>query len=166
MPYPTLFTHPGFTAVEQYPNGKADLVGYWAEDRVLGGVVLFDRSQDWNNEDEPNVYFQSSRPKRTYLVYQLLDEQQEALLNFITALSSDSTPKPCPIPLSSSAENTVRIKPADARHIHKIYRDPWEILAQERSQPPSQFVRDRDVISATDHPEVEDLLRRLLNRRD
>lgn len=27
----------------RYPNGSADVVGYWAEHRIFGGVVLFDR---------------------------------------------------------------------------------------------------------------------------
>ncbi|KAI0385590.1 hypothetical protein F5Y04DRAFT_246226 [Hypomontagnella monticulosa] len=160
-PWPTLFTHPGFTAVGQYPDGEADLVGYWAEDRILGGVMLFERSQDWVNEDEPDVYFQSSRSKRTYLVYQLLDEQQQGLLDFIRIPRSKSTPRSCPIPLSCSTKNTVRIDPTDAGNVYKIYRHPWDILEQEKR---SRFVRDRDVISSTDYPEVEDQLRRLLRR--
>jgi hypothetical protein len=28
---------------DQYPDGLADVAGYWAEDRIFGGVVLFDR---------------------------------------------------------------------------------------------------------------------------
>lgn len=30
----------------QYPDGVADIVGYWAEDRIFGGVVLFGRGND------------------------------------------------------------------------------------------------------------------------
>ncbi|KAI1390124.1 uncharacterized protein F4822DRAFT_224949 [Hypoxylon trugodes] len=56
-PWPTLFTHPGFTTVEQYPDGVADMAAYWVEDRILGGVLLFDRSQSWDHEDEPNAFF-------------------------------------------------------------------------------------------------------------
>lgn len=32
-----------------YPNGLADVVGYWAEYRIFGGIVLFDRGA---NEEE------------------------------------------------------------------------------------------------------------------
>jgi hypothetical protein len=32
----------------QYPEGIADMVGYWAKDRILGGVVLFDRGESGN----------------------------------------------------------------------------------------------------------------------
>lgn len=28
---------------DQFPRGKADIVGYWAEAKILGGVALFDR---------------------------------------------------------------------------------------------------------------------------
>jgi hypothetical protein len=40
---PTLFFHQWYTDYELYPNGVADAVGFWAEARILGGVVLFDR---------------------------------------------------------------------------------------------------------------------------
>jgi len=42
-PYPTLFTFPHYHCHEQYPNGVADIAGYWAEDKIFGGVLLFDR---------------------------------------------------------------------------------------------------------------------------
>ncbi|RWA09825.1 hypothetical protein EKO27_g5310 [Xylaria grammica] len=103
-PWPTLFAHPTFTAHEQYPDGVADMVGYWAEDRILGGVALFDRSQAWGDE-EPNAYFQSSRPERTYRIYQLTDRQQLDLLRFLYPHldPSNDTPQgardnPCPVP--------------------------------------------------------------------
>jgi len=37
--------HLDYTFHEQYPMGVPDMVGYWAEYRVLGGVVLFDRGE-------------------------------------------------------------------------------------------------------------------------
>lgn len=39
----TLFCHAWYRDYEQYPQGIADCVGYWAEARIFGGVVLFDR---------------------------------------------------------------------------------------------------------------------------
>lgn len=42
-PWPTLFFHADFMEHEHYPNGLADTVGYWTEDRILGGVARFDR---------------------------------------------------------------------------------------------------------------------------
>jgi hypothetical protein len=40
---PIDFMHEDYYAWEQYPNGPADVVGYWAEYHLFGGVVLFDR---------------------------------------------------------------------------------------------------------------------------
>jgi hypothetical protein len=39
----TIFCHPWYRDYDQYPGGIADSVGYWAEARILGGVILFDR---------------------------------------------------------------------------------------------------------------------------
>lgn len=44
-PYASLFFHPSYRYHEQYPFGTADMAGYWAEDRIFGGVVLFDRTE-------------------------------------------------------------------------------------------------------------------------
>jgi hypothetical protein len=41
--FPTPFTIPSYSDPEQYPEGVAALPGYWAEDRIFGGVVLFQR---------------------------------------------------------------------------------------------------------------------------
>lgn len=29
----------------RYPRGKADVVGYWTEGKIFGGVVVFDRGE-------------------------------------------------------------------------------------------------------------------------
>ncbi len=42
-PRPTLFFHVDYMDYEQYPDGLADMAGYWAEDRIFGGVLVFDR---------------------------------------------------------------------------------------------------------------------------
>jgi hypothetical protein len=44
-PPPTLFRHRFYRDYDQYPEGIADGIGYWAEARILGGVVLFDRRE-------------------------------------------------------------------------------------------------------------------------
>lgn len=46
---PTPFYRGGYMFWKAYPNGLADVVGYWAEYRIFGGVVLFDRGE---NEDQ------------------------------------------------------------------------------------------------------------------
>ncbi|KAI0454450.1 hypothetical protein F5B21DRAFT_475442 [Xylaria acuta] len=35
---PTLFRHPQYRDYDRYPHGSADGVGYWAENRILGGL--------------------------------------------------------------------------------------------------------------------------------
>ena len=42
---PTPFSHNSYNNVEQYPNGVADCVGYWAEAKIFGGGVVFDRGE-------------------------------------------------------------------------------------------------------------------------
>ena len=37
------FYHRAFTFYEQYPYGLLNVVGYWAEAQILGGVLLFER---------------------------------------------------------------------------------------------------------------------------
>lgn len=150
-PDPTLFCHPSFTAVEQYPDGLADMAGYWAEDRILGGVPLFDRSRHWSDSNpEPNLYFHSARYRTTYFIYQLLDEQQD---NLMTALARD--------PLSSifddwspivpGSRNRVRIKPGPATETYKIYRDPWERVPYREPR----YDRDDCCLSSIDYPDYD-----------
>jgi hypothetical protein len=42
---PTDFMHEDYLDLQQYPKGVADVVGYWAEYHLFGGVVLFDRGE-------------------------------------------------------------------------------------------------------------------------
>ena len=77
-------------AQSQYPDGLADVVGYWAEDRIFGGVVLFDRSQTWRHCDgegpgapEPNFYMHSARDDVTFRLWQVKNEEEEALAGFL-----------------------------------------------------------------------------------
>lgn len=41
---PVAFYHRAYRAHRQYPCGISDMVGYWADAKIFGGVVLFDRS--------------------------------------------------------------------------------------------------------------------------
>lgn len=44
-PRPTLFYHVDYMDHDQYPDGMADVAGYWAEDRIFGGVAVFERGE-------------------------------------------------------------------------------------------------------------------------
>lgn len=52
---PTLFMHRNYRDFEQYSNGVADIVGYWAEAQIFGGVVLFDRRRPSDREPYEDV---------------------------------------------------------------------------------------------------------------
>lgn len=167
-PWPTLFTHRYFDAHHKYPEGVADMVGYWAENRILGGVALFDRSRAWKSDQhhhrEPNTYFQSCRKYATWRVWQLLDDQQEQLVRFLLATdatafapSNSERDTGCdgPLPLMDSRANTVRMDPGDAIEVHKVYRDLWE---RQDPSPWADFQRKRAgrARSPDDYPEMED----------
>lgn len=47
--------HKNYRDFEQYPNGVADIVGYWAEAQIFGGVVLFDRRKPSDREPHEDV---------------------------------------------------------------------------------------------------------------
>lgn len=50
---PTPFYVDLYVDFDRYPNGLADVVGYWAEHHIFGGVVLFDRGRD---EEEVSTF--------------------------------------------------------------------------------------------------------------
>ncbi len=129
------------------------MVGYWAEDRILGGVTLFDHSQLWTDDNEPNVYFHSGRVTITSRICQLLDVQQQELLRFLLA-DPEQLRDVCPLPILPSCENRVWIDWFDAIPRHKVYRDLWE-----REEIKSDIIMDRSVghraRNSLDYPEVD-----------
>lgn len=52
---PSLFYHDQYREHNQYPEGPADMVGYWAESQIFGGVVLFDRRRPDEREPHEDV---------------------------------------------------------------------------------------------------------------
>ena len=42
---PAAFYHTSYQDFDRYPNGIADVVGYWAEAKIFGGVMVFDRGE-------------------------------------------------------------------------------------------------------------------------
>lgn len=41
----TPFTIAPYDNPEEFPKGLGDVIGYWAERQIFGGVVLFDRGE-------------------------------------------------------------------------------------------------------------------------
>lgn len=89
-PPPTISNHPFYHDSDIYPDGVDDMVGYWVEDRILGGVVFFDRRAELDDNKDltgetSNTYIHPARPKVMMHVAQLLDWQQQALVGFLLA---------------------------------------------------------------------------------
>ncbi|KAF5585299.1 hypothetical protein FPCIR_8380 [Fusarium pseudocircinatum] len=150
-PKPTMFIASQFTAHDRYPNGVDDMVGYWAENRILGGVALFDHSQAWTGDDEPNVYFQCTRARVTFRVCQLLDTQQSALISFLL-VDPEGAEFKCPLPILPTSENRVRIDPGDAIPVKQVYRDIWERKLPPRRWRAPRLERPK---SSLDYPELD-----------
>ncbi|KAK4033968.1 hypothetical protein C8A01DRAFT_19160 [Parachaetomium inaequale] len=147
QPYLTLFFHFAFLEHEQYPEGVADIVGYWAENRILGGVVLFDRGESGNQC--PEVYFQSGRRDDTHRIYALTDEQKAKLASFFAADTSslDGTV----LPILGDSNNRVRVDSEHAVFGFHVYRDKWErMVVDERDYP------RRCVQTILEYPEIDD----------
>lgn len=147
---PTIFRHSWFDNYKSYPNGVADVVGYWAENRILGGVALFDRRGKEGDTDA--VYLFPDRRRISYRIYKLLDDQEQKLLDFFTA---ETPPAGEVLPILSSVENRVRVDPEESPEATGIYRDIWERTGlPEDIEYPDQ--RRRDVYESRDWPTRED----------
>lgn len=130
-PMPTLFYHFWYIFHEQYPNGVGDMVGFWAESRILGGVLVFDRTRP----DSDAIFTHPDKSGVTYRICELLPQQKKALLDFLLA---KSPPSLCPLPILPTIENKRRVDPEEPIHVTGIYRDIWE-----RNELPTYMGDDR-----------------------
>ncbi|EJT69124.1 hypothetical protein GGTG_13234 [Gaeumannomyces tritici R3-111a-1] len=121
VPLPiTPFHHRAYTAFEQYPDGEADIVGYWAECMIFGGVVVFDRGK---SDSECNaVYFHDGRDGGPFTLYPPTDDQLRALLAFLKSPPGQDNP----LPILASDLNRYRWDPYYAMKDHHIFRDRYE----------------------------------------
>lgn len=67
FPHPTPFCLDDYADPAQYPEGVAELPGYWAEDRIFGGVVVFSRGESGNEVSRPAtpIQMQQNSERRT-----------------------------------------------------------------------------------------------------
>ncbi|KAK4096841.1 hypothetical protein N658DRAFT_518987 [Parathielavia hyrcaniae] len=139
-PWKTLFSHPYYVAESQYPDGLADVVETWrrCDDEGPGAP-------------EPNFYMHSARDDVTFRLWQVKDEEQEALAGFLLAPTS-APAADGPLPVLPTRSHRVRIDPDRAIVDRKVYRDVWE-------RPLPLFNRDRDdrrPLNPDDYPEEGD----------
>ncbi|RSL69030.1 hypothetical protein CEP54_002613 [Fusarium duplospermum] len=151
-PRPTLFSHHAYLDADIYPEGVADIVGYWAEDRILGGVAVFDRGSE-DLETTPNIYFHSCRRRQTHRVYQLRDDQQETLFQFLLDETHSGPAQPNPLPILGDSRNRVRVDSEVAIVHHNIHRDIWE---RKPITTDEMLFLERRPKSDLDYPELVD----------
>ncbi|OJJ46420.1 hypothetical protein ASPZODRAFT_16186 [Penicilliopsis zonata CBS 506.65] len=130
---PTYLFHVDYTLHKQYPMGVADMVGYWAEYRVLGGVVLF----DWKSQEIGDVYF---HPSAGFRVFRLSEVQMEQFISFCLG---DNSPSPFPM---TAERQALRIYRDDTFDLH-IFRAKYE-----RNRPDETLTQQlQDVHSPASH---------------
>lgn len=152
---PTLLRHTWYRASEQYPEGVADIPGYWAESRIFGGVVLFDRFEKATSpgrEESSTVWLHPPRSGGTYRIVKLNEDQRQALVEFLLADSPDMNL----LPILTSKSNVTREDPEEAPESIGIYRDVWERRPLREGEIDR---RQRHVVSRLEYPTDADLRR-------
>ncbi|KAM0209437.1 hypothetical protein ACHAQI_006484 [Fusarium lateritium] len=145
--HPSAFCHTFYTDVQQYPNGVADVAGYWAEAKIFGGVLLFDRGE---SETECNeLYLHAGGRGGPYTLFPLTTDQFQALTDFLLGDADSPDSKESPLPFRASSKNRWRWDDWDAIAKYHIFRDKYERYAQPTKPPPNYR-------SSIDWPEIAD----------
>ncbi|KAF7563701.1 hypothetical protein G7046_g391 [Stylonectria norvegica] len=143
---PAAFFHRAYQFPDQYPRGIADVVGYWAEGKILGGVVVFDRGE---TEQECNeMWIHGARYPGPKTLYPPTKDQYASLVKFL--LSDPDEDVPCPLPIHGTPYNRPRWSADDAFQRFHIFRDRYE----RRIPIPNPRFQPR--ITPIDWPEIGD----------
>ncbi|KAF4440310.1 hypothetical protein FACUT_3531 [Fusarium acutatum] len=147
--HPTAFCHSFYVAVERYPNGDADTVGYWAEAKIFGGVFIFDRGE---SESECNeLYLHASRRVGPFTIFPLTTDQFQRFVDFLLGDTEKPTVSRSPLPFRATSENRWRWHSWDTIARYHIFRDKYE--RSVRPTKPTGGVK-----SSIDWPEIADEL--------
>ncbi|KAM3559329.1 hypothetical protein MY1884_003515 [Beauveria asiatica] len=165
---------------KHYPNGPSDMIGYWTENYILGGTLLFERRHEspgpfpgsfaevdagLPNKQSTNilslantcrkldgVYIQSDRDPRTNRMCKLLGTQKNEYLDFLQA-DTDHAAINSPLPLRPSHGSFDRVDPEESALDTGIYRDSWERLSLLDHENDGQL---RDVFTQSDYSRFSD----------
>ncbi|AEO71879.1 uncharacterized protein THITE_2083603 [Thermothielavioides terrestris NRRL 8126] len=132
---PIPFYHGSYLAHTQYPNGLADVVGYWAEAKIFGGVVLFDRGE--SGTECRDLFLHPGRYKGPRTIYPPTPKQYDALIDFLLGQAPPTDGSNCPIPIHPTLENRWRFDPWDSMTRFNIFRDRYERKPPRGSKPRS-----------------------------
>jgi hypothetical protein len=163
---PTMFSWDAYKNVDEYPQGVADCVGYWAEAHIFGGIAIFDRGQSglevsfrqtWFLEGKTsadNKCIQSKsafmHPGGPYMIFEMSENQLRGLLHFGAGTVEQDAPPPFPWRTEEWAR---RVDPYENLNLG-IYRDRYE----RRISVPLGW---RCVRRLEDDPEMQDIMERL-----
>ncbi|XWW95479.1 hypothetical protein V2A60_003438 [Cordyceps javanica] len=148
-PPASLFCHINYDQHEQYPNGVSELAGFWAEDQIFGGVVLFDWGE--SGTEAKSVWLHSGRKKWTRRVWMPLEWQMRAIKRFFASgrladIAEEADEREQQLkqllperqlrffrkqwkdgfPFFCETDNLMRHDDWDAMFEHNIYNDRWE----------------------------------------
>ncbi|PQK17538.1 hypothetical protein BB8028_0008g00480 [Beauveria bassiana] len=159
-PLPTWLHVQWYKNYKHYPNGPSDMIGYWAENYIIGGILLFERRHEssgpfpgYDAEIDPyGVYIHSDRDRRTNRICKLLDTQKKEYLDFLQADTDDAAIN-SPLPLRPSDDSLDRVDPEEPALDTGIYRDSWERLPLLDHENDGRL---RDVFTRSDYPRFSD----------
>ncbi|KAG8156868.1 hypothetical protein KVR01_013281 [Diaporthe batatas] len=136
LPPRSLFWHGMFRDHKRYPNGVAELAGYWAEGQIFGGAVMFDRGESGEECNGMYIY----NPVRYHTFAPPTEEQFNQLVEFL--VSPDPDHSRCPIPIKVTPDNWWRWDPIPAMTEHNIFRNRYEVPDEHYTRSRRQVITD------------------------
>lgn len=155
--HPTPFCLSQYSDPAQYPEGVTELPGYWAEDRIFAGVVLFGRggigersvlksypfprNKKFNEIPQCNdLWLHPSRKGVTRQICAVTEEKLGKLVQFLES-ENQGDQTACPLPILVDITYHRRVDNEIAIPEHNIYRDRWERRMSFRNFEDYEFVR-------------------------
>lgn len=142
---PCAFFHTSYYYFDQYPQGLADVVGYWAEGQIFGGVVVFDRRE--TESECKSMWIHGARLRGPRTLYPPTPDQFDSLINFL--LSDPKEGATCPLPIHGTNENRPRWHPYDALAKYHIFRDKYIVRNTEYIRREGGIVTDEEIAAAS-----------------
>lgn len=127
------FYHAKYKEFDRYPFGLLNVVGYWAETQIFGGVLLFDRGESGLEINNAFVH-----PQRVSYAYQLSSQQIACFSRLSKPEHTAQLPKAEPL-LPFAQEPYTQIKNTWVR----AGESPLRIYKNEYDKPPPSYIPAR-----------------------
>ncbi len=168
VPPPVAFYHREHVDYEQYPRGLQDVIGFWVEAKIFGGVLLFDRGEtdadvsvksllyrgdaiarsDTKSGQCKEVFLHSGTLSGPVTIYPPTPEQFQKLVCF---LEPEPGTAANPLPIRATKLNRPRWYRYHATKYFHIFRNKYD------SRLPLRFPWP-DRITGKNFPELDDRL--------